>query len=52
MHDDPNGTPPRGQRVQDAFAEAVALPTLARASFLSRLRAGDASLADERAVEQ
>jgi len=47
MHDDPNGTPPRGQRVQDAFAEAVALPTLARASFLSRLRAGDASLADE-----
>jgi serine/threonine protein kinase/WD40 repeat protein len=38
---------PRGERVQDAFAEAVAMPTLARLAFLARLRGEDETLADE-----
>ena len=34
-------------RVQQAFAEAIALPTLSRAPFLARLRAESPALADE-----
>ena len=37
----------RRARVQAAFAEAIDTPTLARGTFLSRLRAEDASIADE-----
>jgi WD40 repeat protein len=35
------------QRVQDAFAEASGLPTLARGAYLARLRAESPDLADE-----
>ncbi len=38
---------PRGNRVQEAFAEAISLPTLARGAFVARLRDEDAALADE-----
>lgn len=37
----------RRARIQEAFAEAIVTPTLARAAMLARLRAEDAALADE-----
>jgi WD40 repeat protein len=37
----------RRARIQEAFAEAIDTPTLARASVLARLRAEDPSVADE-----
>ena len=44
-HVDPSAT--RRARIQEAFAEAIDTPTLARAAVLARLRAEDGSLADE-----
>ena len=48
MEGSPNRDPHQDPaRVQDAFAEAIALPTLSRPAFLARLRGESPALADE-----